>query len=144
MAVFSIVLYLTTLNHWGRATHICIRKLTIIDSDNGLSPDRHQAIIWTNAGILVIGPLGTYFSGMLIESHRSVLDNRHDCALFWCALSGPRDWTLRDWSRAWPTLTWLAKLVGVSVSSSIRNTNFPHTLKPWSSLASVFIQENAL
>ena len=21
-------------------------------SDNGLSPDRHQAIIWTNAGIL--------------------------------------------------------------------------------------------
>ena len=36
----------------------------------------------------------------------------HDGSLFWCALSGPRDWTLRDWSRAWPTLTWLAKLVG--------------------------------
>ena len=51
----------------------------------------------------------------------------------WCALSGPHDWTLRDWSIAWPTLTWLAKLVGVSVSSSFRNTNFPHTLKPWNS-----------
>ena len=28
--------------------------LTIIRSDNGLSPSRHQAIIWTNAGILLI------------------------------------------------------------------------------------------
>ena len=57
--------------------------------------------------------------------------------IFWCALSGPRDCTLRDWSRAWPALTWLAKLVGVSVSSSVRNTNFPHTLKSWNSRASV-------
>ena len=46
--------------------------------------------------------------------------------IVWCALSGPRDWTPRDWSRAWPTLTWLAKLMGVSLSSSVRNTNFPH------------------
>ena len=43
-------------------THICIAKLTIIGSDNGLSPGRHQAIIWTTAGILLIGPLGTQFS----------------------------------------------------------------------------------
>ena len=33
------------LTHWGRGTHICVGKLTIIDSDNGLSPGRHQAII---------------------------------------------------------------------------------------------------
>ena len=33
-----------------------------IGSDNGLSPDQCQAIIWTNAGILLIGPLGTNFS----------------------------------------------------------------------------------
>ena len=72
-----------------------------------------------------------------LESRRTALDDRHDGSLFWCALSGPRDWTLRDWSRAWPTLTLLAKLVGVSVSSSVRNTNFPHTLKPWNSRASV-------
>ena len=57
------------LTHWGRVTHICISKLTIIGSDNGLSPDRHQAIIWTNAGILLIGPLGTNFSEILIEIH---------------------------------------------------------------------------
>ena len=31
-------------------------------SDNGLSPGRRQAIIWTSAGILLIGPLGTNFS----------------------------------------------------------------------------------
>ena len=50
-----------------RETHICVGNLTIISSDNGLSPGRHQAIILTNAGILLIGPLGTNFSGILIE-----------------------------------------------------------------------------
>ena len=55
------------LTHWGRVTHKCVSKLTIIGSDNGLSPDRRQAIIWTNAGILLIGPLGTNFSEILIK-----------------------------------------------------------------------------
>ena len=55
------------LTHWGRVTHICVGKLTIIGSDNGLSPGRRQAIIWTNAGILLIGPLGTNFSDILTE-----------------------------------------------------------------------------
>ena len=54
------------LIHWGRVTHICGGKLTIIGSDNGLSPERRQAIIWTNAGILLIGPLRTNFSEILI------------------------------------------------------------------------------
>ena len=55
------------LTHWGRETHICVSKQIIIGSDNGLSPGRRQAIIWTNAGILLIGPLGTNFSEILIE-----------------------------------------------------------------------------
>ena len=38
------------LTHWAQVTHICVSKLTIIGSDNGLSPDRRQAIIWTNNG----------------------------------------------------------------------------------------------
>ena len=38
-----------------------------IDSDNGLSPGRCQAIIWTNAGIFLIGPFGTKFNEILIE-----------------------------------------------------------------------------
>ena len=52
--------------HWGRVTHICVGKLTIIGSDNGLSPERRQAIIWTNAGILLIWSLGTNVSEIVI------------------------------------------------------------------------------
>ena len=58
-----------SLNHWGRAMHICVSKPTIIGWDNGLSPGRRQAIVWTNAGILLIGLLGTNFSDILIETH---------------------------------------------------------------------------
>ena len=39
---------------------------TIIGSDNVLSPGWRQAIICTNAGILLIGPQGTNFSEILI------------------------------------------------------------------------------
>ena len=55
------------LTHWGRVTHICVGYLTIIGSDNVLSPGRRQAIIWTNAGILLIGTLGTNVSEILAE-----------------------------------------------------------------------------
>ena len=54
------------LTYWGRVTHICVGKLTIIGSDNSLSPGRRQAIIWTNDGILLIEPLGTNFREILI------------------------------------------------------------------------------
>ena len=47
-------------------THICVSKLTISGSDNGLSPGRRQAIIWTNARLLLIGSLGTNFIEILI------------------------------------------------------------------------------
>ena len=60
MSIWTIYMYLwpwSHLTHWGRVTHICIGNLTIIGSDNGLSPGRRQVIIWTNAGILSIGPL---------------------------------------------------------------------------------------
>ena len=42
------------LTHWGRMTHICVSN---------------RAIIWTNAGILLTGPLGTNFNEILIEIH---------------------------------------------------------------------------
>ena len=54
------------LIHWGRVTHICVSELTIIGSDNGLSPGRRQAIIWNNAGLFFIEPLGTNFSEISI------------------------------------------------------------------------------
>ena len=67
--VFSFVFLYFFLTHWGRVTHLCASKLTSIASDNGLSPRRRQAIIWTNAGILLIGPLGTNFNEILSEIH---------------------------------------------------------------------------
>ena len=57
------------LTHGGRVTHICVSKLTIISSDNGLSPGWHQAIIWTNAGIWWIRTSWTNFSEILSEIH---------------------------------------------------------------------------
>ena len=50
-------------------THICVSKLIIIGSDTGLSTGRRQAIIWTNAKILLVRPLGTNFSEISIEIH---------------------------------------------------------------------------
>ena len=36
----SVTFVIISLTHWGRMTHICVGKLTIIGSDNGLSPGR--------------------------------------------------------------------------------------------------------
>ena len=65
------------LTHWGRVMYICVGKTTIIGSDDGLSPGRRQAIIWTNAGILLIGTLGTNFSEILIECHSFSFKKMH-------------------------------------------------------------------
>ena len=65
------------LTHWGWVMHICISKLTIVDSCNGLLPSRCQAIIWTNVGILLIAPLETSFSGILIEIHTFSFKEMH-------------------------------------------------------------------
>ena len=65
------------LTHWGRVTHICVSKLATIGSDNGLSPDRRQAIIWSNAGILLIRTIGTNFSEILSEIHAFSLKKMH-------------------------------------------------------------------
>ena len=58
-----------SLTHWGRVTHMCVGYLTIIGSNNSLSPGRRQAIISTNAGILLIWPFGTNCSEILIKIH---------------------------------------------------------------------------
>ena len=63
--------------HWGRVMHICRSKLTIIGSDNGLSPGWRQAIIWTNGGILFIWISGTNFSEILSEIHTSSFKKMH-------------------------------------------------------------------
>ena len=65
--VCAVCLSIFLSNHWGRVMHICASKLTIIGSDDGLSPDRHLAIISISAGILSIGPLGINISEISIE-----------------------------------------------------------------------------
>ena len=63
--------------HWGRVTHKCVSTLTIIGSDNGLSPGRRQSIIWTNAGILLIEPLETKFNEIVIEIYAFSFKKMH-------------------------------------------------------------------
>ena len=65
--LFGHIYVSDSLTYWGQVTHIYVGKLTIIGSDNGLWPERRQAIIWTNAGILLIWPLRTNFNEILIE-----------------------------------------------------------------------------
>ena len=64
-----INLCVSTLIDRGRVTHICVGNLAIIGSDNCLSPGRCHAIIWTDAGILLIGPSETDFNEILIKNH---------------------------------------------------------------------------
>ena len=52
----------------GQVKHICLSKLTIIGSDNGLTPGQRQAIIWTNAEIVLIGPLGANFNELFNQN----------------------------------------------------------------------------
>ena len=58
-------------------THIYVCKLTIIGSDNGLSPERRQAIIWTNAGILLIWTIGNKLQWNFDRNSKISLKKRH-------------------------------------------------------------------
>ena len=58
-------------------THICVSELTIIGSDNGLSPGRRQAIICNNARLLLIEPLGTNFREISIGIQTFSLKKTH-------------------------------------------------------------------
>ena len=68
---------LNLLTHWGWMTHICVSKIIIIGSDNGLSPGWHKAIIWTNAVILLIWTLGTNFSEIFSKIHTFSFKKMH-------------------------------------------------------------------
>ena len=65
------------LTHWGQVMHIWVSKLTTISSDNGLLPGWSLATIWTNARMLLIGPLGTNFSAILIEIYAFSFKQMH-------------------------------------------------------------------
>ena len=65
------------LIHWGKETHICIGNLTTIGSDDGLSPCQSHVIIWNNAGILLIEPLGTKFNEIWSDIHAFSFKKMH-------------------------------------------------------------------
>ena len=64
-------------------------------SDNGLSPGQRQAIIWTNAGILLIGPLEAIVSEISINYCLIlILENAfHDDVIKW-----------KHYPRYWPVV----------------------------------------
>ena len=74
---YSVSHYNDRLTRWGQVTQICINKLVTIGSDNVLSPCRHQVIIWTNDGILLIRTLETIFSEILIEISTFSFEKMH-------------------------------------------------------------------
>ena len=58
------------ITNWGRA--ICVGNLTIIGSYNGLAPGQRQTIIWTNDGILLIGPFSKILIAIQIFSFKKM------------------------------------------------------------------------
>ena len=72
--IIKIVLHEYVVNS---LRHLCVSKLTIIGPDNGLSPGRRQAIIWTKDEILLIGPLETNFSDILIDIYTFSFKKMH-------------------------------------------------------------------
>ena len=93
-------------------THIRVSSLTTIGSGNGLSPDRHQAIIWTNSGILLTGPLGTNFSETLIEIYTVLFEKIHlkMSSRKWLPhCQGVKWWYILIWGRWWSYCTFAVR-----------------------------------
>ena len=92
---------------WGRVAHICVCKLTIIGSDNGFSPGRRQAIIWTNAGILFIAHFEANFCANLIQN---------------CTFS------FKKMHLKMSSGTWRPNCLGINVLRHLRARSFPFCL----------------
>ena len=65
------------LTHRGRVMHMCVCNLTIIGSDYGLWPGQCQVLIWTNAGILLIGPIKINSSEILFKIQTFLFKKNH-------------------------------------------------------------------
>ena len=63
--------------HLTLVPHIRVGNLTITGPDKDLSPDRRQAIIGSNAGILLIGRSETNFSEIIIKIHTFSFKEMH-------------------------------------------------------------------
>ena len=100
-----------SITRWGRAMHICVKKLTIIG--------RRQAIIWTNAGMLLIRALGRHFSEMLCKICKMIFiqENAYEDVVWKMA-------SIRSWSRKlWPNLLLKSYFANRPHNSHFWNTN---------------------
>ena len=95
-------LCVSTLIDWGRVTRICVRNITIIGSDNCLSPGRRHAIIWTDAGILLIGPSKTDFIEIIHFHSRKFIWKCPLIARFMGPTWGPSGPTWPRWAPGGP------------------------------------------
>ena len=68
---------LMTLTHWSRVVYKYVSIATIIGLDNGLSYGWRQAIMWTNAGILLNGTLRTNLSEISIKIYAFSFKKMH-------------------------------------------------------------------
>ena len=72
-----VLMPIWVITHWGRVTHIYVSRPDDHGSDNGLSPIRRQAIIWTNEDILSIRPRATHFNGILFGIQKFSFKKMH-------------------------------------------------------------------
>ena len=90
------------LTHWGRVTHICLSKLTNIDSDNGLSPDRpshYRNQCWR----IVDWSLGNNLQWNLNQNIQSFIqENAFENAVWKMAANLCRPQFVKDGSEPWP------------------------------------------
>ena len=109
VCIHSVDQAVPCLTHWGQVTHICVSKPTIIGSDNGLSPGRRQAIIYTNAGILLNGSIGTNFNR---NSYTFIQENPFENAVWKMTAILPRpQWV----NRLLPGDEYMLKWIGSSL-----------------------------
>ena len=116
-----------SLTHWGRVTLICVSKLTIISSENGLSPGRRQAIISTNAGILLSGTSETTFSRILTEIQIFSFKRMHSKYRRENVLRQKGIFTFRVYHTfvfIWKYLLWIVYFLVTEVIILTKNNNF--------------------
>ena len=78
-----------------------------ISSSNGLLPDRRQAITWTNADLLVIGPLGMNFSETGIKIQKfSFMHLKMSFVKWWPFCAGADELWEDFWSRSSRWRSW--------------------------------------
>ena len=101
--------------------YICVSTLTIIGSDYGLSPGRRKAIIWTNAGILLIRNSGTNFSEISNEIPLRWRHNGHNCV----SNHQPRHCLLNRLFKRRSKKTSKLRVTGLCVGNSSGTDEFP-------------------